>query len=338
MAIGLQDLLNINPDLQDGAQIDDGDISVLSHSGGQTPDLVLGNSTLGLTATFEQDPGGGDAPDNAGNGTANIDVLSDIGHGRIESLTLHVLGTDVGGSFAPGVSASQPSESSGSAVDANALNGLDGNNIQNLFVHGPARLDVVWSAEDGNPTQSSADGSTIAHSEVLDGLGGGPLDHISLGLPLLGQDNVYTFDNPLPGGDLQPVEVGSGDTGVSLFGGGSSDGSGAPGGDLLSGLNLPVVPDLLGGLSLDQLPALNLLSQATGGGLALDHLPVVSDLLDGGLALDHLPVISDVLAGGLGLDNIGADLPVVSQVLGGGLSLDTLPGLDLLHVGDILPA
>jgi hypothetical protein len=323
MAIGQQGVLDADPDLSDGVQVDDGDISLLSHTqGAQTPDLVLGGRDLGLVAAFEQQPGGGTVPDDAGNGTGNIDVLSDSGHGRIESLTLHVLGTDVGGGFAPGVSAYQPNESAGTTLDANALNGLDGNNVQGLFVHGPARVDAVWTADNDQSTQSSADGATIVHNDLLDGLGGGPLDNISLGLPVLGQDNIYTLDNPLPGGDLQPVEIGSGDTGVALLGGGAAGGS-AAGGDLLSGLNLPVVSEVLGGLSLDHLPALDLpiLSQITGDGLALDHLPVISSILGDG---------------GLDLGNLGADLPVISQILGDGLSLDHLPGLDLLHVGDVL--
>jgi hypothetical protein len=238
---------DINLDNLLGFNTEDFNLPLLSRAeGGGGNDLSIGGPVLGVDATFEKDGSGGTTGLSHDDSGFHADALDDSGHGRLETLTVHALDTEGGMNFESGNSTYQSNDPSGDQVDANAANGLDGNNLENIFVNGPVDVLAHWNNDNaGDGTQSSANaGNGTAHGDQLNGLGGGFLESISAGAPAAGVEPVTLVQNS-GGSDPQPIDYNNDVIGASLFGDGSNSqdtSSALP--DLTGVLDQPLVSDL----------------------------------------------------------------------------------------------
>ncbi len=317
-------------------------------SGERLAAFSIGNDLLGVdggwsTETSTQPPNG-----TAGS-AAQISILDDGGDNRLEHLTLHVLDTEAGVVFEGGPSTNQPDQTDGQIANVSAVNDLDGNNLKSIFIDGPVQLFAEWNndgAGDGTNTDVSA-GDTIVGGTGAGGLGGGFLETLSVGAPILGAETVYELQ--FEGGSQQSAELGLDFVNISLLGDPDSENILDPVTGSLPGLSTGQIG------SVGDLPLSGLLGG--GGVLGGEDRPIPGDLLSGTLG-NHLPaditggnipqsitgdLVGELLsgltggpAGGLGLPDAGGD--ILGAILGGqGGGSGPLGGLDLGHVLETLP-
>ena len=305
-------------------------VTNLLNSGGSGEKLAafsIGNDLLGLDGAWSTETSTQPGANETSGDAAQVSLLDNGGENRIENLTLHVLDIEGGVNFEGGTSTNQPSDTDGQIANVSAANDLDGNNLKSIFVDGPVQLLAEWNndgAGDGTNSDLGA-GNTIVGGTGAGGAGGGFLETLSVGVPLLGPDAVHEFH--FEGSPQQSAELGLDFANISLLGDPDSE-------NILDPINgaLPGTSgDPLG--SIGDLPLGGILGNATPGD---DLGPITDDLVNGALGnlLGGIPVVGDLLAsvtGGNILEAVTGDLvgDLLSSLSGGGLGLPDAGG-DLL--------
>ena len=160
-------------------------LTVLSNTSNAPPPatFAFGNDLLGGMVEFESGPQS--QPSTGAPAPLNLDILEDIGHGRIENLELDLLGNNLGAAFQEGDSSYQANPTLGALLDGDLGNGFDGNNIENVHLDTIVQgLNIVATYDNSG---ANADPipvdifSPLVHGDTLAGLGGGHLDDVAVG-------------------------------------------------------------------------------------------------------------------------------------------------------------
>lgn len=178
---------------------DDGNttIALFNSPGTPTPEVSwsFGGPELGGEATYEGHSGT-DRPSDDGASKVDATVFDNVGHGRLETLTLHAFESKAGATIEPGESTYQPDGTSSALIDADLVNGNDGNNIESVFVDSVVGLNAEWHNGDPNEVSQPAVATDLVNADVLYGATPGYLESLTVSGPGVDQQTLYAADGP----------------------------------------------------------------------------------------------------------------------------------------------